>query len=87
MFKYLSLGYFYFFRIIFLFHLAVIWDPNLILVEKNLLILLLIKIINSVNLLFKSLSVYIYKSVCVCAQSCLTFCSPMDCSLPGSSTL
>ena len=23
--------------------------------------------------------------VCVCAQSCLTLCSPMDCSPPGSS--
>ena len=23
--------------------------------------------------------------VCVCAQSCLTLCNPMDCSLPGSS--
>ena len=23
--------------------------------------------------------------VCVCAQSCLTLCDPMDCSLPGSS--
>ena len=23
--------------------------------------------------------------VCVCAQSCLTLCSPVDCSLPGSS--
>ena len=23
--------------------------------------------------------------MCVCAQSCLTLCNPMDCSLPGSS--
>ena len=25
------------------------------------------------------------KCVCVCVQSCLTLCNPMDCSLPGSS--
>ena len=24
-------------------------------------------------------------TVCVCTQSCLTLCNPMDCSLPGSS--
>ena len=24
------------------------------------------------------------EGACVCAQSCLTLCDPMDCSLPGS---
>ena len=28
---------------------------------------------------------YIYIFLCACAQSCLTLCSPMACSLPGSS--
>ena len=32
----------------------------------------------------KKLYAYIYKCyVCVCAQSCLTLCDPMDCSPPG----
>ena len=26
-----------------------------------------------------------WKNWCVCAQSCLTLCDPMDCSSPGSS--
>ena len=26
-----------------------------------------------------------FVAFCVCAQSCLTLCNPMDCSLPGSS--
>ena len=30
-------------------------------------------------------SVYTYVCVCMCVQSCLTLCDPMDCYLPGSS--
>ena len=29
--------------------------------------------------------VYVYAALCLVAQSCLTLCNPMDCSLPGSS--
>ena len=29
--------------------------------------------------------VYAYGYVCMCDQSCLTLCDPMDCSPPGSS--
>ena len=32
-----------------------------------------------------SISISMCVCVCVCAQSCPTFCNPMDCSLPGSS--
>ena len=43
-------------------------------------------IVNLCNLVFKK---YIYLYIFVCesevAQSCLTLCDPVDCSLPGSS--
>ena len=32
-------------------------------------------------------TIYIYISMCLVTQSCLTVCDPMDCSLPGFSVL
>ena len=57
--------------------------------EKMMELLTLVKWHNShtiLNYLWisweKNKSLY-YLHVCLIAQSCLTFCSPMDCSLPG----
>ena len=51
----------------------------LVLISKKLIFMLLI-----ISVLFSSL-IFASKVKVLVTQSCLTFCDPMDCSLPGSS--
>ena len=38
----------------------------------------------SSSYLLRNLKPFLYLTMCICAQSCLTLCNSMDCSLPGS---